>query len=110
MKTLAIVLLAFLPTMVQAGDALAGTLNTIHFLTNGIVLFYTDGVRSGVPTCAAGQPHRFAVNAATAGGKVQLAGLLSAHAAGKQIRIVGSGDCTIYPDSEAVNYFYTIDD
>jgi hypothetical protein len=83
-------------------------LHTVHFLTNGIVMVYSDGNRSGIPTCAT-QTGRFAIDSTTPGEKAQLAGLLAAYAIGKPVVILGTGGCEVYGDSETINFFYTSD-
>jgi hypothetical protein len=91
------------------GDAVPGDLSGLHFMWNGVVLVSTSGQRSGVPSCASAHSARFALNATTDAGKVQLAGLLSAHAAGKQVGIIGTGNCAVYGDSESISYFHIAD-
>ena len=107
-RVLAFVVGAFLTPMAEAGSAAAGTLGTIHFFSDGTVLVSTSGTRTTPPACAT-QLGRFAVNSATAGGKSQLAGLLAAYSTGKDVVILGTGDCGIYGDTESIDYFYTID-
>ncbi len=92
-----------------AGNAGAGYLKTIHFFRTGVVLFYTTGERSDIPDCSINQPQRFALDASTPGGRVQLTGLLSAYNSGKRVVIIGLGNCSIYSDTETINYFYTVD-
>lgn len=84
-------------------SALPGTLSKPHFLANGNVIVYTDGQVSGTPPC--GSAGRYSFDATTAGGKIQLSGLLTAYAAGKHVGIVGSGVCSGNGD-EAINYIY----
>ena len=103
-------LLAFvLSAIAYAGSAGSGVLSTVHFMSNGVVLLYTSGTRADVPQCAANFPSRFAVDATSAGGKVQLSGLLAAYATGKRVTIIGTGNCSAYGDSETISYFYTND-
>ena len=92
-----------------AGSAASGALSKIHFMSSGSVIVYTSGVRSGIPSCASTQPRRFAISATTDGGKVQLAGLLSAYTSGKNIVITGTGNCSAYGDTETISYFYMAD-
>jgi len=104
LKALAASLALLGATPLSAGTA-AGPINTPYFLPGGIVIVYVPGNRSGVPSCAAGQPYRFALDASTDAGRVQLSGLLSAFAMGREVSIVGTGNCSIYGDSESVSYF-----
>jgi hypothetical protein len=91
------------------GDAQPGTLSTVHFMSSGVVMVYTSGSRSNVPACAASFPSRFVVDGSTAGGKVQVSGLLTAYAAGKSVRIIGTGTCSVAGNSETIDFFYTAD-
>lgn len=106
MKIASTVIAAFLlvtsSTNALAGSAAAGKISTIHFFSDGRVIFYSDGVRSNVPSCATTQPARFSLDGSTAGGKTQLAGILTAYAAGKQIVIYGRGSCDMYGDTETL--------
>lgn len=104
-----LLLLALFSANALAGNAGAGTLNTVHFMGNGVVIVYTNGARSGVPSCASNNPSRFALDGTSAGGKVQLAGPLSAYATGKRVTIIGADNCSVYGDSETISYFYTND-
>lgn len=97
---------SFTVVTAHAGDALIGMLSQPHFMSNGIVLVSTDGQRLGTPNCALGSPTRFAIDATSTAGKIQLAGLQSAHASGKPVRIIGTGNCSVYSDSETISYFY----
>ena len=93
----------------HAGSATSGVLSTLHFMSNGIVIAYTSGARSDIPPCAVNHPSRFAVDGTSAGGKVQVSGLFAAYTSGKQVIIIGTGDCSAYGDTETINYFYTVD-
>ena len=95
---------------VSASSANNGVLSLMHFMSNGVVLVYTSGTRStDLPACASSEPTRFAVDGTTAGGKVQVAGLLAAYATGKTVAIFGTGDCGVYGDTESISYFHTVD-
>jgi len=101
-------LLGVAPMAMAAGLADVGTLNTVHFLANGVVVAYTSGARSGAPACATATD-RFAIDIATAGGKSQLAGLLMAYASGRPVVIHGTVNCNVWGDTETIDYFYTVD-
>lgn len=92
------------------GTAGPTRIHAINFMPNGVAIFYVDNGRVSVPSCAANQPSRFALNGATSGGKVQLSGLLTAYAAGRQIYVHGTGDCGYWGDTESVDFFYTSGD
>ena len=93
----------------SAGTADVGNPNNPYFMSNGVVLFWTNGARSNVPACGQGIAQRFAINGATAAGKVQAAALLTAYSLGKKISVIGTGDCQVWSDTETVNYFQMID-
>lgn len=88
----------------HAGTAGAGNLNNPYFMGNGVLLIPTDGTRSGAPACAT-ESYRFAIDASTAAGKTQAAGILTAFAMGKRVAIYGTGVCSVWNDTETVNYF-----
>lgn len=92
----------------DAGDALAGTLTQPTFMSDGVVLVHSSGSRTGHPPCVV-DIHRFAVDATTPQGKVQLAGLLAAYSAGLQVRIVGTGVSTNCLYGEWISYFYIVE-
>jgi len=93
----------------SAGNADVGSPNNPYFMSNGVVLFWTNGARYNVPACGATLASRFAINGATAAGKVQVAALLTAYSMGKKISVVGTGDCQVWSDTETVNFFQMID-
>jgi len=78
-------------------------------MSNGAVIFSSTGARTGTPGCASSQPTRWAIPASTPQGKVQLAGLLSAYHANKPVIVLGTGDCSVWSDTESVNYFHTVE-
>lgn len=92
----------------HAGGAGEGAIVSLEFISNGKVLFRHSGSRTDVPACVGSNFHsRWALDATTEGGKVQLAGLLMAYAAGKNISIRGKGDCSAWGDTEAISNFWT---
>jgi len=109
MKNIFVIAIIMFSANLYAGSATSGILKLVHFMSDGIVIAYTSGTRSDIPTCAINQPSRFAIDATTSGGKVLLSGLLSAYASGKNVAIFGTGNCLAYGDSETINYFYTVD-
>jgi hypothetical protein len=110
MKKALLVVALLYSTLVRASSAGDGTLSLVHFMGNGVVIVYTNGSRSaGVPACASNQTSRFALDGTTPGGKVQVAGLLAAYAAGKTVDIIGTWDCAAYGDTESISYFHTVD-
>ena len=85
------------------------TISLLHFLATGEVIFYTSTAHSGnVPACAASNQTRYVVSGTTAGGKVQLAGLLAAYISNKTVSIVGKDVCDVYADTESVQWFYIV--
>ncbi|WP_051258278.1 hypothetical protein [Teredinibacter turnerae] len=95
---------------VYGGSAEPGMVSNVHFLDNGVVLFYTDGaIGNNVPSCAVAQPSRFAIDGSTDAGKAQLSGLLLAFATSKRIQIYGKNNCDVWGDTETVYYFKMVD-
>lgn len=87
-----------------SGNAELGEIYNLHFMSNGVVIVYTRGIRTNVPPCALNQPARFAVDGKSAGGKVQLSGLLTAYSLGQKVRFIGANNCNAYSDTETANY------
>lgn len=91
------------------GRSTAANVADLHYMNNGVVLFYTTTTHSGVPTCAASYTTRWAIDASTPAGKSQLAGLLSAYHTGKRIEVFGTGACSAWSDTETVSYFHVVE-
>ena len=81
-----------------------GTPATLVVRPDGIVFFNTNGARTGAPACAATQPSRFVFTAAIAGGQALLSALQTAFARGKNVYVIGTGDCGVWGDTESVQY------
>lgn len=73
---------------------------------NGAILFNTDGARSGtLPSCqGAGLGQRWAIDASTTAGQAAVSVLLNAYNQHKRIYVDGRGVCTIWGDTETVNF------
>lgn len=112
MKTMRVrfVLLSMLAiaSIANAGQAGPVKFKNVHFMPNGVVIAYVEGARSNAPACAT-ESIRFAVNGTTPGGKLQVAGLLTAYTSGKAVAIYGTGTCTAWGDTETIDFFLTLD-
>ena len=106
-KGLAVLSLAW-AAAASAGDAALGQASHVHFMPNGVVLFTMNSQRTGGPACAT-IPNRFSVDGTTPAGKAQLSGLLFAISRGKDVRVIGTGGCTHWGDTESVLYFFVAD-
>lgn len=90
----------------HASDAQLGKITHVLGMSNGAVLFSTDGSRGARPACSgAGLDARWAINASTLVGQSQLSAFLTAYTLKKRIYIHGSGVCSIWADTETVDYF-----
>jgi hypothetical protein len=87
----------------HAGDAASAPLTLVRVYDNGVVLVWTPGTRTGTPTCAT-EYSRFALDSTTAGGRSLLAILLAAHSAGRSVALRGTGACTLYGDTENLQF------
>lgn len=107
------ILAALIGTMLvassDASTATAGTLHTLIVWPGGQVLVSTTGTRTGLPSCGAGQPARFAFDSSTAAGKSKLAVLLTAYSLGKTVQVTGTNLCDVVADTETINYFVVVD-
>lgn len=109
MKKLLPILLLLFASNVFSGNAGLGSLSKIHFLSNGVIIVYSNGTRTGAPDCAANHTSRFAIDGSTDGGKVQVSGILAMYASGKPVMIYGANHCNVHGDTETINYFRTND-
>lgn len=87
----------------HSGGTGSGTISFILPTAYGQVFFKTTNAQSQ-PACST-QGWAFDLTGANAiGGKAMLATLLTALAAGKQVNIVGKGNCDVWGDRESVDY------
>ncbi|MGR4866924.1 hypothetical protein [Caulobacter sp. LARHSG274] len=94
----------------HASDAQLGHITHIFAMSNGAVLFFTDGSRGPRPACSGpGLDARWAINASTLVGQSQLSAFMTAYTLKKRISIHGTGTCSIWGDTETVDYL-EIDD
>lgn len=103
-KLLIALVVSFVPPAAASVSPPQTEVRTLLFMPTGAVLFHTSTARDDVPTCAAGQPTRWAIDTNTAAGKAQLAGLLTAHTTGKKVQVIGAATCSIWGDTESVSY------
>jgi len=90
----------------HASDAAFGYISGPFGMSNGAVLFFTSGARTTPPACSGPNlERRYALNASTIAGQSQLSVLMTAYAMGKRITIHGTGTCSIWGDTETVDYF-----
>ncbi len=86
-----------------------GRIWRVYVMNNGIAMFHLDGpVRTGLPSCAANLPTRWAFDAKTPEGQAKLSLVLTAHASGKEVRVIGQNSCPDWGDTESVDFFYTV--
>ncbi|PNQ76361.1 hypothetical protein BA950_07745 [Erythrobacter sp. SAORIC-644] len=84
-----------------------GKVYDVLAMQNGVVMFSLDsGARSGLPACAT-LTSRWEIYAASPAGQAQLALLLTAFASKTTIFVEGTGACSLWADTESVNYFST---
>lgn len=79
-----------------------GLLSRPITLNIGVLLVSTTTAATGQPACVTTAGGRFAVDGTTEAGKVMVASILAAYAQGKQVTIVGTGDCGVYGNSETI--------
>lgn len=90
----------------KASDAAWGYISYPYGTSNGAVMFNTTGERGTPPSCSGpGLNARFAINASTLVGQSQLSVLMTAYSLHKRISIHGTGACSIWGDTETVDYF-----
>lgn len=75
---------------------------------NGAFFVYVSAASGGtIPSCATSGSNRYAINPSTASGAAQIAVALTAYTTKSKVFIAGTGKCTIWPDTEDVNYLST---
>ena len=90
----------------KASEAAWGYITFPYGTSNGAVLFNTSGERGPRPPCSGpGLDARYAINASTLVGQSQLSVLMTAYSLHKRILIRGTGTCSIWGDTETVDYF-----
>ncbi|MEH0196836.1 hypothetical protein V7S57_15580 [Caulobacter sp. CCNWLY153] len=99
---------AALATQAAASSSQAGTISAILPLRHGVVLFNHSGSRTATPACHT-IPGRWAIDASTTAGQAALSVLMSAYLSGKQIAVLGQGNCSSHSDTEAVEHFVIVD-
>ena len=100
--------LSIMATPAIATEASYGNVYGFQFLANGIVLFQTSGSRGTPPSCSnPGYPRRWAFDATTDGGRIQISAILSAYALQKPIKVVGTGACSVVSDAETMSMINT---
>jgi len=101
-----IIFCALFSSTVYSGSADYAVINKVDFMEPGIIVVYTDGLRTGAPACAT-QPNRFVVDGTTPSGKVLLNGLVLTYSLKKSVRFVGNNTCSVYGNTETITYFQT---
>ena len=100
-------------TSANASSSTIGYVQSVFGTYNGAVLFYIVDAsgnpitRTGVPSCGATLNSRWALDASTVAGQASAAVLLSAWSSRTRITVVGEGTCTIWSDTETVQFFLT---
>jgi hypothetical protein len=88
----------------SAAGTYSGTITSVEGYgenTNAVFVLI-NGTVSGSPAGCATQNYRFALNPSNASGQALLAVVLSALARGVTVGIIGSGTCSIWPDTESI--------
>jgi hypothetical protein len=114
MKTIFAATLLMCSSAAFASGTGPGTLRLVHTKSNGVIVVYTSGTRTGsVPGCAlatyqAGQ-NRFAFDSTTLPGRSLMASLLAAYHSETQVNIGGTGTCDAEGDTETISVIITAD-
>lgn len=82
--------IALSTSAVRAGEGGPGLISDVHFMQNGVVIMNVAGGHTGYPACGQTYVGRWAFNGTTPEGKLRTAGLLSAYAMGKKIKVYGT--------------------
>jgi len=94
----------------SASTADWGYISVMYGTNNGAVLFSTSGTRTAVPSCQGpGLGQRFAIDASTTAGQAAASLLITAYNLHRKIWIQGTGTCSIWGDTETVQFFQMAD-
>lgn len=108
-KTMSGILLGagvLLTNVAQASNADWGYISVIIGTRGGAVLFNSSGGRTPRPGCQTpGLDARWALDGTTVSGQSQIAILLNAYNMHKKVTINGNHGCTVWPDTETVEFF-----
>lgn len=102
--TITLATLFFMPVAAQASVESDSHITSYTPQAGGPMFFATDGQRQNIPGCSF-QPGRWVIDDTTPAGQALVAGMLTAFSLHKTIRLVGTGDCSVWGDTETVLYF-----
>lgn len=92
-------------TAANASQNTAGNVTFVYGMGNGAFLFQqSGGSRGSLPSCAGSNPDRWAVDGTTAAGQNKLSILLTAKALHKVVQVYGTGTCSVWGDTETVDF------
>lgn len=102
MKTL--ILVSCLFPLVSFAGSQGGKITQLIVRSDNLHYFFLEGKPANRPNCALSQDYWMIKDENSVAGKTQISMLLTAYASGKAITVVGTGDCTRWPDGEDVSY------
>jgi len=87
-----------------------GYVSQVYGMGNGSVMFSVAASRTGtIPPCAATSGVRWVIDASTVSGQAAAQVLIMAYTHHLQIYVTGIEVCSIWGDTETVNYIYLAD-
>lgn len=93
-----------LPGLVSANANGTGVVNLIGG-SQTTVYFSLDPVPVGRVSCNSNSGYQYAIDTSTDSGKSLYTALLTAVSSGRQLRVVGTGQCTVHSEMEDVSYW-----
>lgn len=101
--SIAFIMLPLGATPAMASNSSVGSISIVLPHSAGL-FFNQSGSRTSTPTChTAGT--RWVINTGTPQGQAMAAALLTAYSLGKRISVQGTGNCSLWGDTESVDYF-----
>ena len=79
-----------------------GTIKSIQALSDGRTIVFMVDTRTERPDCAS-NGYWFLVDENSTAGKTQLSMLLAAHASARNVKLLGTGQCTHWADGEDID-------
>lgn len=96
------------PSPAVAGEQTGRITSLLVRASDGLVSVELEGTHSAKPACATYNYWMIKAESTTTG-KQQYAALLGAKLSGKQVRLIGSNQCTRWGDGEDIDGLYVLD-
>ena len=97
------IFVGFMLSLSAVASDQTGSIQSVQAMNDGRVIVFMQTSRSGKPACAT-YDYWFIADENSNAGKTQIAMLLAAQAAGRDVQIYGTGSCVRWVDGENISY------